>query len=148
MSLSGSFDIAAQGIDVSARRIQTYSQNVANANTPYYVRKIPVVGETSTIAFQGVMADMRNGVFQTGLTLNNSSVAFEGNAADPTPGKKVYSPGHPQADKDGYIVMSNVNIISDLADATVASKLYEANLSVIGMVKQMSNKALEIGRGQ
>lgn len=148
MTLTSSFDVAAQGIEVSALRIQAHSANVANAGTPYYVRKVPVLSESSTVSFQGVLADMRNGMFHTGLTLNNSGVVYNGNAADPTPGKKVYSPGHPQADKDGYITLSNVNVISDIADATVASKLYEANLSVIGIVKQMANKAIELGRGQ
>ncbi len=148
MSLNSSFDIAAQGIGASAKRIQTHAANVANTSTPYYVRRIPVVAESGVVSFQGVLADMRNGMFHTGLSLNNSGVTFEGNVADPTPGKRVYMPSHPQADKDGYIVLSNVNVISDIADATVASKIYEANLSVIGIVKQMANRAMEIGRGQ
>jgi flagellar basal-body rod protein FlgC len=148
MTLTSAFDVAAQGIEVSALRIQTHSANVANTNTPYYVRKIPVISEANTITFQGVLADMRNGVFHTGLIANSSGVTFEGNVGDPTPGKRVYAPGHPQADKDGYVTMSNVNVISDIADATVASKVYEANLSVIGIVKQMANRAMEIGRGQ
>lgn len=146
MTLSSSFDLAAEGIEVSALRIQTHSSNVANAGTPYYVRKIPVISETSTVTFQGILSDLRKGVFQTGLTMGAGGVTFEGNAPDPTPGKRIYQPGHPQADKDGYITLSNVSIISDIADATVASKLYEANLSVLGIVKQMANRALEIGR--
>lgn len=146
MTLSNSFDIAAQGIEVSALRIQAHSANVANTGTPYYVRKIPVISETSNVTFQGILADLRRGIFHTGLSMGTSGVAFEGNVGDPTPGKRVYQPGHPQADKDGYITLSNVNIISDVADATVASKIYEANLSVIGIVKQLANRALEIGR--
>lgn len=148
MTLTNAFDIAAQGIETSAQRIQTHAANVANTGTPYYVRKIPVIRETNSITFQGVLANMRQGIFQTGLSFNNSGVTFEGNIADPTPGKRVYSPGHPQADKDGYVTMSNVNVISDIADATVASKIYEANLSVIGVIKQMTNRALELGRAQ
>lgn len=148
MTITSSMDIAAQGIEVSALRIQAHSANVANTSTPYYVRKIPVISETNSVSFQGVLANLRQGVFHTGLTLNNSGVMFQGNVADPTPGKRIYSPGHPQADKDGYITMSNVSVISDIADATVASKVYEANISVIGIVKQMANRAMEIGRGQ
>jgi flagellar basal-body rod protein FlgC len=148
MTLANSMDVAAQGIEVSAMRIQAHSSNVANAGTPYYIRKVPVISESNAVTFQGILADMRNGIFHTGLTLNNSGVMFDGNASDPTPGKRTYSPGHPQADKDGYITMSNVNVLSDIADATVASKLYEANISVIGIVKQLANKAMEIGRGQ
>ncbi len=66
---------------------------------------------------------------------------------DPTPGKRMYEPGHPQADKDGYVTLSNVNPMSDMADATAASRLYEANLAVLSIVKSMETKALDIGRG-
>ncbi len=148
MTLSNSFDIAAQGIEASSLRIQAHSANVANVGTPYYVRKIPVISESNAVSFHGVLADMRSGIFHTGLSMNNSGVVFEGNVGDPTPGKRIYEPGHPQADKDGYVTMSNVNILTDIADATVAAKVYEANLSVFGIVKSMANKAIEIGRGQ
>jgi flagellar basal-body rod protein FlgC len=146
MTIASSFDIAAQGIDASAKRIQAHAMNVANTGTPYYVRKIPVISETSSITFQGVLSDMRAGLFRTGISMGSSGVFYEGNVGDPTPGKRVYQPGHPQADKDGYVTLSNVNVISDIADATMASKVYEANLSVIGIAKQMANRALEIGR--
>ena len=148
MTLSSSMRISEQGLDVSSRRLQAHASNIANASTPYYVRKIPVVAEADQVTFQGILADMRHGYFHTGLTLSTGGVAFEGSAPDPTPGKRIFNPGHPQADKDGYITLSNVNIVADMADSMIASKLYEANLSVIGMVKQMANRALEIGRGQ
>lgn len=148
MTLMNAFDVSAQGVEAASSRIATHTQNVANAQTPFYVRKIPVIGETSMMHFQGILSDMRNNLFRTGLTYNSSGVMFEGNASDPTPGKRMYVPGHPQADKDGFITMSNVNIVNDMADSIVASKLYEANLSVISVVKQMATKALEIGRGQ
>ena len=148
MTLISSFEISAQGVDACAKRISTASSNVANAGTPYYVRQIPVLSEASSINFQGVLSDMRTQMFRTGLTFNSSGVLYEGNVADPTPGKRIYSPGHPQADKDGYITLSNTNIVNDMADAVVASKLYEANISVISIVKQMAQKAMEIGRGQ
>lgn len=148
MTLISSFEIAAQGVDACGKRISAASSNVANAGTPYYIRQIPVLSEVSSINFQGVMSDMRTQMFRTGLTFNTSGVMVEGNVGDPTPGKRIYSPGHPQADKDGYITMSNTSIVNDMADAVVASKLYEANISVISIVKQMAQKAMEIGRGQ
>ncbi len=146
MTLLSSFNVAVEGLDVCSRRIQTSSENVANTGTPYYVRKIPIISSTDNVTFQGVLSDLKQGVFHTGLSMMTNGVEFDGNALDPTPGKRVYAPGHPQADKDGYITLSNVNVVSDMADATMASRLYEANLSVIGVVKQMANRALEIGK--
>lgn len=147
MSILQSMNIAATGMDTAAIRVANHSTNIANAATPYYQRKIPVISEASEMSFQGILSDMRNNMFRTGLTFQSHGVMYEGYAADPTPGKKVYQPGHPQADKNGFITMSNVNIVNDMADAIVASKLYEANLSVVSVAKQMATKALEIGRG-
>jgi flagellar basal-body rod protein FlgC len=149
MTLLNAFDITAQGINVCSKRLQAHATNVANAGTPFYVRKVPVLREGSSVSFQGVLGNVENGVFQTGLTMSNANgVQYEGDALDPTPGKKMYAPGHPQADKEGYITLSNVNVIADIADSNMASKIYEANLSVIGITKQLTNKALEIGRQQ
>lgn len=148
MSLLSTMNISTQGLDAAGKRLQAHAANIANASTPYYVRKIPVVSETNEVTFQGILADMRNNVYHTGLAMSNGGVAYNGNVSDPTPGKRMYAPGHPQADEHGYITMSNVNIISDMADSMVASKLYEANLSVLGIIKQMANRAMEIGRGQ
>ena len=65
---------------------------------------------------------------------------------DPSPFKKVYDPGHPDADKNGYVLMPNVDIISEMANLISASRAYEANVTAINGTKAMALKALEIGR--
>lgn len=147
MTLSNSFEISAAGLTTQADRLKVHANNIANTNTPYYVRKIPVVVENTQASFEDVIANMHQGVLQAGLSYNASGSMMSGVLADPTPGKRLYEPGHPQADKDGYITMSNVNPMTDMADAMSTSRLYEANLAVVGIVKNMANKALEIGRG-
>ncbi|MCA9788675.1 MAG: flagellar basal body rod protein FlgC [Cyanobacteria bacterium HKST-UBA06] len=147
MTLLQSFNIAKSGLDTASTRLTNHSTNIANAATPYYKRKIPVVSESNMVSFQGVLEDMRNNLFRTGLTFQSNGASYEGFVEDPTPGQKVYQPGHPQADENGYITLSNVNVVNDMADAIMASKLYEANLSVVSITRQMANKALEIGRG-
>lgn len=148
MTLNSSLGIASEGLDASAGRLQISANNVANIHTPYYKRKIPILVENNELTFQGVLTEMRNGVFHTGITNRPGGVILAGSAADPTPGKRVYEPGHPQADADGYVTYSNSNILADMADATVSQRVYEANLAVVSMVKAMANRALEIGRGQ
>ena len=65
---------------------------------------------------------------------------------DPTPGEKIYQPGHPDADANGYIRTSNVNAMVDIADALMAQRAYEANLALVNVTKSMAQKAVEIGR--
>jgi flagellar basal-body rod protein FlgC len=147
MTLSSSFGISAEALAAQSERMKIHANNIANINTPYYVRKIPVLAENYQTSFTDIIASMRNGVINTGISYGPGGVTLAGVATDPTPGRRVYEPGHPQADKNGYVTVSNVNVMTDMADAMNTSRLYEANLAVVGIVKSMANKALEIGRG-
>ena len=73
-------------------------------------------------------------------------VAFSGTVEDPTLGEKIYKPGHPDADANGYIRASNVNPSIEIADAILAQRAYEANLALVNISKSMAQKAIEIGR--
>jgi flagellar basal-body rod protein FlgC len=63
---------------------------------------------------------------------------------DSTPGDTVYMPDHPDADKDGYVHMPNVNTITEMVDMISASRSFEANITAINTAKQMAKDALEI----
>jgi flagellar basal-body rod protein FlgC len=147
MTLSSSFDISVAGLTAQSERIKVYANNIANVNTPFYVRKIPILAENYQMKFEDVIANMRKGIINAGVSYGPGGAVMAGVVGDPTPGKRIYEPGHPEADKDGYVTLSNVNPMTDMADATSTSRLYEANLAVISIVKGMANKALEIGRG-
>ncbi len=56
----------------------------------------------------------------------------------------VYDPGHPDADPEGYVLMPNVNPISEMVDMITASRAYEANVSAVQAAKDMFNDALKI----
>ena len=90
---------------------------------------------------------MKNDVFGSGtLPYLSGGVTFNGVVEDPTMGDKIYRPGHPDADANGYIRSSNVNAMVDMADAVLAQRAYEANLAVINITKSMATKAVDIGR--
>jgi flagellar basal-body rod protein FlgC len=67
-------------------------------------------------------------------------------AADSAAGERVYEPGHPDADADGYVAMPNVNIIEEMVNMISASRSYEANVTAINSSKSMIAKTMEIGR--
>jgi flagellar basal-body rod protein FlgC len=58
--------------------------------------------------------------------------------------KVIYDPGHPDADEDGYVLMPNVNVITEMVDMITASRAYEANVSAVQSAKEMFAKALDI----
>ncbi len=147
MSILESFNIGSNALRAHGLRLDIHAKNVANIDTPNYVRKIPVLNATEDISFHGLMNTMKNDVFGVGtLSYLQGGVTFSGVVEDPTLGDKIYRPGHPDADENGYIRSSNVNAMVDIADAVMAQRAYEANLALVNITKSMALKAIEIGR--
>ena len=147
MSIMDSIDIGANALKVHGKRIDIHAKNIANLDTPNYVRKIPVLNATDDISFHGLMNTMKEDVFGVGtLPYLEGGVSFSGVVEDPTLGEKIYKPGHPDADANGYIRASNVNAMVDIADALMAQRAYEAYLALVNITKSMAQRALEIGK--
>ena len=147
MGILESMNIGAKALQVHGNRIDVHAKNIANVDTPNYVRKIPVINATDDVSFHGLLNVMKEDVFGIGtLPYQQGGVMWGGVMEDPTLGDKIYRPGHPDADENGYIRASNVNPMVDIADALVAQRAYEANLAVINIAKSMAQKAVDIVR--
>lgn len=146
MGIMDSMYIGAKALKVHGHRLDIHAKNVANVDTPNYVRKIPMLNaENGGVSFAGIMSSMQS-EFMSGNGTLQGGVSFSGIVEDPTLGEKVYKPGHPDADENGYIRSSNVNAMVDIADAMIAQRAYEANLAVLNISKAMAMKAAEIGK--
>ena len=147
MGILESMNIGEHALRAHGYRLDVHTKNIANVDTPNYVRKIPVLNATEDISFHGLMNEMKEDVFGVGtLPYLSSGVVFNGSVEDPTLGDKIYKPGHPDADSNGYIRASNVNPMVEMADAILAQRAYEANLALVSITKSMAQKAIEIGR--
>lgn len=147
MGIMDSFEIGRKGLYAHSKRLETSAKNIANMDTPNYVRKIPVLNSTEDISFHGLLNNMKEDVFGIGtIPFISGGVQFTGLVEDPTEGEKIYRPGHPDADENGYIRASNVNPMVEIGDAVLANRAYEASLSVLSIAKTMANRAIEIGK--
>lgn len=147
MGLMDSIDMGAKALQVHGKRIDVHAKNIANLDTPNYVRKIPVLNAVDDVSFHGIMNVMKEDAFGVGtLPYLQGGVSFGGIVEDPTLGHKIYKPGHPDADENGYVRASNVNAMVDIADALMAQRAYEANLALVNISKSMAQRALEIGK--
>ncbi|MCD6280285.1 MAG: flagellar basal body rod protein FlgC [Deltaproteobacteria bacterium] len=133
MDLFTAMDINASGLRAQRTRMNIISSNIANAQTtrtkeggPYKRRDVIL----RSVPFEKVL----------------SGVEVEGVVKDPSPGKRVYDPSNPDADKDGYITMPNVNIMEEMVDMIGAERAFEANTTSIKAAKDMALKAIDIGR--
>lgn len=147
MGILDSMYIGSNALKAHGARLDVHAKNIANIDTPNYVRKIPVLNSISGDSFSAIINNMQDGTF--GLQAHGplqGGVSYGGIVEDPTLGERIYKPGHPDADANGYIRTSNVNAMVDIADAMMAQRAYEANLAVMNITKAMALKAADIGR--
>ncbi len=146
MSIFNSMNVSATGLTAERLRMDTISNNIANANATRtvsggpYRRKIVVFKEREPSEFQKILSRY------TGNKNIGRGVEVKEIVEDPSDFKRVFNPTHPDADKDGYVLMPNVNTISEMINLMTATRAYEANVSVINSTKSMLSKALEIGK--
>ena len=148
MSFFGSMDISASGLAMNRTRMDLISQNIANAETNGYKRKTLNVEEkkVSDSDFNSILNSKIKGT-------NKAKNEFEAGAGvkvtkiytDNTKGTTVYDPDDPDADENGYVTKSNVNIVEEMVNMISASRSYEANATALDANKSMAQKALEIG---
>jgi len=147
MGILDSMDVGASALKTQGLRLDIHAKNMANVDTPNYVRKIPILNAKNDLSFSGMMGGMQGGMFLDGNSnVLKGGVELSGIVEDPNLGDRIYKPGHPDADENGYIRASNVNPMVEMADAMLAQRAYEANLALINITKSMALKAVEIGR--
>lgn len=124
---SDALSIAASGMQAQSARLRHVSENIANADTPGYRRKL--------IAFQDAARGAPDGAVAPGAV-----------SLDQTQLERIYDPSHPLADVGGNYDGSNVNLLIEVADAREASRSYEANLKMFEQIRQMSTSLMDLLR--
>jgi flagellar basal-body rod protein FlgC len=71
-------------------------------------------------------------------------VAVTGIVEDQGSGRQVYEPGHPDADKDGYVTYPDIDTTQETVNMLDAKRIYEANASVFQAAKSMLRASLDI----
>lgn len=146
MGMFGAIDAAASGLTAERLRMDVISNNIANANTTRteeggaYRRQI-VLFQPRTEQQQSFSQIFSNEMEDAG-----TGVRVVGVVKDESPLRRVYDPNHPDADRDGYVEMPNINIVSEMVDMITATRAYEANVTAVNSAKSMAMKALDIGK--
>ena len=143
MSLFGGLEISASALTAERLRMDVVAENLANAQTTRgadgqpYRRKEVVLQERAGSFGASLSAAMnqRGGGVEVGAVVE-----------DQTPLKRVYDPGHPDADEDGYVAMPNVDTVTEMVDLIGAQRAYEANVTAMQAAKQMFSRTLELLR--
>lgn len=121
---SNALSIATSGLKAQSARLRHVSENIANADTPGYQRK----------------------VVDFNLSRETGEVSLGRLSLDPSDLREIYDPAHPLASETGYYESSNVELIIEIADAREAQRSYEANLKMLDQTRQMSSSLMDLLR--
>lgn len=150
MGLFDAISSSASGMQAERVRMDVVSENLANAQTtkdvngnPYRRKEVVFqeAGSNGTPSFASVLAGL-----STKGDAPTHGVQVSGIVEDQTALKRIYDPGHPDADQDGYVTMPNVNTVTEMTDLISASRSYEANVTAMQTAKTMFTKTLDILR--
>ena len=119
-----SLSYSASGMEAQSARLRHISENISNADTPGYRRKL--------VSFE---EDLASGEVKAGpVQLDRSQL------------EAVYDPGNPLADETGHYDGSNVDLVVEVTDAREAQRSYEANLKIFDQARQMTESLFELLR--
>ncbi|MBA4393393.1 MAG: flagellar basal body rod protein FlgC [Desulfobacca sp.] len=131
------FKVSASALDAQKGRMNTIASNMANVHSTQTEAGGPYIKKD--VIFSPMPIGSDNATALEGVRLVQVV-----DSQDPI--KNLYDPGHPDADKNGFVGMPNINIMEEMVNMMMASRAYEANVTTFNMSKSMFLKALEIGR--
>lgn len=151
MSFLDSMNIGATGLRAQEIRMNVVSNNIANIDTtrtpqggPYKRKDVVFVAtdyddRTLLVSDKGLL-NKDDGSFILPKGVQVIDVVDDRNAT-----KMVYKPGHPDANKQGYVSMPNIDAVVEMINMIGATRAYEANLKTISSARDMVLKTLNIG---
>ena len=133
MDFTTSMAVAASGLRAQSDRMKIIAENLANANSmsatpggdPYRRQIATVKSEFDE--------QLGASVVEPGQPIQDTS-----------PFRSQYDPGNPDADKQGYVKLPNVNTIVEILDMREAQRSYEADLTVMNATKNMLSRTVDL----
>lgn len=133
MDLKASLGVSESGLRAQSLRMRVIAENLANQDS---VAQTPG-GDPYRRRVASFKAEVDRATGATGVKVNG----IETDKSDFT---RVYQPGHPAADKEGYILKPNVNGLVESADMKAAQRSYEANLNAIEAAKSLTMRTIDL----
>jgi flagellar basal-body rod protein FlgC len=140
MSLFNVFNVSGSALNAETIRLNTTASNLANAET--------VNGDATKVyrarhpVFQAMMNTEAGGFDDQDAS---TGVRVLGVVESTAPPLRTYQPGHPLADKEGYVYTSNVNSIEEMANMISANRSFATNIEAINTARDLLLKVISMG---
>jgi flagellar basal-body rod protein FlgC len=158
MNLFGAMEVSGSALEAERIRAEVVATNMANAETtrtpeggPYLKRHVVFTSESSTSApsFANQLANQISMPGWPGSSFSGAEPAIGGVrvsavVADKDAVLRRYDPGHPDADKDGYVSYPDINPVTEMVDLMGATRSYGLNASAVEAEKSMISASLDI----
>ena len=125
----GALDAASTGVTLGRTWMDVISDNVANADTVRPAGQEPFRASLVVAQAQG----------------GTDGVSVAGVVKQAGPPDVVYDPENPLADARGYVTRPKVDMTEEMTNMLMATRLYQANLSVMQQARDSYSPALRLG---
>lgn len=132
-SLDKAMDISTTALIVQRTKIEVHAHNIANL-------------DTTRTSDGGPYRRKRVQIQSVGNAQNPGGVEIKEIYEDPSALSRVYDPGHPDADPQGYVYYPNIDLASELVEMSRTASTFETNAIVFNNAKQMMQSTLDIGK--
>lgn len=148
MSFATGLKISSSGLAAERVRMNVISSNLANANVtrdengniaPYKRKDVVFSARDTGETFDNLM--------RQAFDPNLKEVKVSGVVEDQKAPKKVFNPGHPDADQEGYVLMPNISVMEEMVNLITSTRAFEANTTALNATKSMAQTAITVGRG-
>ncbi len=131
--LRTSLDVSATGLRAQSLRMRVIAENIANADSVSDAPGgDPYRRQVTTFAAE------------VDRTTGGTEVQVTGIREDQSDFTRLYQPGHPAADGEGYILTPNVNSLIEAADMKAAQRSYEANINAVEAARGMTMRTIDM----
>lgn len=132
MGVFTGMSISASGLRAERVRMDVIASNIANLET--------------TRTAEGGPYRHRQVILQSMTHPGGSGASVRVVSVEPAPDPpmRVHMPGHPDADAEGYVLMPNVELPTEMADMILAARAYEANAAAFRAGRELVRQALTI----
>jgi flagellar basal-body rod protein FlgC len=138
--LFAGFAVSGSGMTAERLRMEVAANNIANAHSTRSANGGPFRRQDV------VFAEVLGGEAGPGGLPDLRGVRAVDIVEDPSELPRVYMPGHPDADAEGFVRMPNVQLPIEMVNLITAARAYEANLRAAQTFRQMNEQALGLIR--
>ena len=140
MALTDIFTIAGSALAAHSTRLNATASNMANASNVSSNEEDAYKGKR--VVFRTLVEDQMMG----NVMRPAGSVTIDRVVDDLAPHPKLYDPGNPMADDEGYVYKSNVEEVSEMVEMLAAARSYQNNVEVINTAKELMSRTLEVAK--